>query len=112
MKIELITADQHATLQSIYESTPALFLQNKGFEGINKDALRECDKEKLNEVNTILKSSITGFRCFQNFRLTKSKDIQIRFQYNYGAEDNTTPFTGVGYILLDELLNGFESVKG
>ena len=35
--------------------------------------------------------------------------IVIRFNYNWGAEDNTMSFTGVGYVLLEELLTGFNN---
>ena len=39
----------------------------------------------------------------------KTKEIRIRFQYNYNADEekSNNSFIGVGYIFLDELLNGF-----
>lgn len=103
MKIELITPEDHAKLLSIYNNCPALFLQNKGYEGILKDDLSNEDKENIQEVEKILRKSIVGFQSFQNFRLNnKTKEIEIRLQYRYDAS-----FTGVGYILLNELLNSF-----
>jgi hypothetical protein len=105
MKIELITPENHAKLLSIYNNTPALFLQNNGYEYIKKDSLTDEDKAKLKEVEVILKASIEGFKSFTNFRLSqKDGEVEIRLQYRY---DPT--FTGVGYILLDELLNGFKN---
>lgn len=110
MKIQLITPEQHEILNTIYLSFPALTLQNKGFEGINRRDLTQEEKEADKKVNEILKSSIIGFSRFQNFKLSKSDDIQLRFQYNYNYNPNDgIPFIGVGYILLDELLNGFKN---
>lgn len=107
MKINLITQEQHDKLLSIYNNYPVLTLQNKGYEGINRNLLTDEEKQQDKEVNEILKFAIIGFRYFQNFKVRSNGDIVLRFQYNYGAEDNTHPFTGVGYILLYELLNGF-----
>jgi CRISPR/Cas system-associated protein Cas7 (RAMP superfamily) len=105
MKIELITPENHSKLLEIYKNTPALFLQNNGYEYIKKDTLTDEDKAKLKEVEVILKDSIEGFQSFTNFRLSKKEqDIEIRLQYRYDAS-----FTGVGYILLDELLKGFRN---
>lgn len=110
MKIKLISQDQHDQLLNIYNNHPALTLQNKGYEYIRKDSLSNEDKHQLKEVQEILKQSIVGFSSFSNFRIDKNNEIQMRIQYDYGAEDegnNPHHFTGVGYILLDELLNGF-----
>jgi hypothetical protein len=106
MKINLVTQEQYNTLLSIYENNSILSLQNKGYEGINKESLTQEQKDKIKEVEVILKESICGFSSFQNFRLDKDNKIQLRLQYNYGYGGGTS-FTGVGYILLDELLNGF-----
>lgn len=85
-------------------------LQNKGYEYIKKHNLTDDDKAKIIEIEAILKKHIVGFSSFTNFRLDKNGEAQVRIQYDYGAED-TGPrphyFIGVGYILLDELLNGF-----
>lgn len=114
MKINLITQEQHDTILNIYKSFPALTLQNKGYEGINRSLLTEEEKRADKEVNEILKKSIIGFSKFQNFKTNnKENNLTIRFQYDYDA-DNDGPgtklhFVGVGYILLDELLNGFNN---
>lgn len=109
MKIELITPEQHAEILSIYQNSPELFLQNTGYESINKDKLSDTAKDGLKTIENILKKHIAGFSSFSNFRLSKAGLPQLRIQYNYNYDTNDLPFTGVGYILLDELLNGFSS---
>lgn len=110
MKIETITPEENDTLLSIYKNNPVLSLQNNGYEYIRKSDLTDLDKAKIKEIEGILKKSIAGFSSFSNFRLNKNQEIQIRFQYNYNYDPkNGLPFTGVGYILLDELLNGFRN---
>lgn len=107
MKIELLTPEQHTTILSAYENYPELTLQNKGYEYINRNTLSNGAKEHLKQVETILKDTICGFSSFSNFKLDKNDNIQLRIQYNYNYGTNDLPFTGVGYVLLSELLNGF-----
>jgi hypothetical protein len=111
MKIELITPEEHAKLLDIYSNFPALTLQNIGYQYIKKDSLTDEEKSKLKEVTEILKKTIVGFNSFSNFRIEKNNEIGIRIQYDWTAHDRSLgiPFTGVGYILLDELLNGFKN---
>lgn len=112
MKITLITPENHAKLLEIYNNTPVLTLQNTGYEGIDRSKFTDIEKENDAEVNAILKKSIVGFSRFQNFKTnTKSGELTLRFQYDWTAHDRSLgiPFTGVGYILLDELLNGFRN---
>ncbi len=112
MRINLINKDTYNKLLSVYNDFPILTFQNDGYEYINKSKLTDLDKAKIEEVEQILKQAIHGFSSFTNFRLSKGKgEIQIRFQYNYEYDGNGLPFIGVGYILLDELLNGFEEVE-
>lgn len=107
MKIQLLTPDQHAELLSIYQSFPELTLENKGYEGINRREFTQELKDADTKITSILQDSISGFSSFQNFCHGKDGEIRLRFQYNYSYDTNDLPFTGVGYILLDELLNGF-----
>lgn len=111
MRIELISEEDYKTLLSIYTNFKSLSLQNRSYEGIKKDSLTTEELNKFAEVETLLKKAIKGFRRFQNFRLSNKGEIQLRFQYNYSHGTNARPFTGVGYILLDELLNGFKDVN-
>lgn len=108
MKIKLINADQYNTIKGIQEKNTALTFQNSGYEYIKKDKLSPEDKEALNVVTNILKDHIGGFSEFNNFNLKEGK-IKLRVQYDYSHDDEGIPFIGVGYLFLDELLNGFEN---
>ena len=110
MKINLITPEQHEILSNIYNSFPALTLQNKGCEGIKRSDFTEAEAEADKQVNEILKNAVVGFRRFQNYKLDKNNNLVLRFQYNYDYKTSVNAgFVGVGYILLDELLNGFNN---
>ena len=102
-----ITKKQHKTLQTIFDNYPNLSLQNRGYEEIDLSTLSEEEKEKFKEVETILKDEILGFVRFQNFRKHPTGKCQLRFQYDYtaGDTDRTFSFIGVGYLLLEQLLN-------
>ena len=104
MTIELISQSQFDKIKEIKDKNPKLTFENKGYEYI-KDLSKE-DKKAVKEVEDILKNHILGFSKFNNFR-EKNNEIEIRLQYNYGAEDNSMSFIGVGYIMLNELKNGF-----
>lgn len=106
MKIETISKEEHCILFDLYDQYPTLTLQNKGYEGLDKSAFTSDEKKAFETVNNILKNHVAGFSSFQNFRHDKDGNVEIRLQYNYNY-DGGLPFTGVGYILLDELLNGF-----
>ena len=109
MKIELITEEQYNKIFNIQKEYPLLTYQQKGYDTPDKTKWSEKDNIAFKEVEDILKEHIIGFNSFTNFNLTKENEIRLRFQYNYGAEDNSMSFTGVGYILLIELLNGFKN---
>lgn len=102
MKIELITQETHQKLKSIFENHPALTLQNNGYEYLDKRKFTPEDEAAFKETSEILKKHVHGFSKLHNFRLSKNGRIQLRFNYAWDER-----FTGVGYILLDELLNGF-----
>lgn len=107
MKINLISKKEHSELITIHKNHPNLFLQNTGYEYLNKNTFSEKDKESFKRVTEILRKSIHGFLRFDNFRIQpSSKKLQLRFQYNWNYDKNDY-FSGVGYILVDELLNGF-----
>lgn len=107
MRIELISQSQYDELKSIHENHPKLVFQNDGYEYIDKRKLSEDDVNAFNTVTEILKKHIYGFCEFNNFLLSKKGRVLLRLQYNYNY-DTSGSFNGVGYILLDELLNGFE----
>lgn len=108
MKITLIPQKDYNTLSDIQTKFPALTLQNKGYEEINRESLTDTEKEKIEDVENILIDSIKGFDRFQNFRVKPTTgEISIRFQYNYGYDGEGIYYIGVGYLTLNELLNGF-----
>ena len=107
MKIELITKEQFDIISNIQKEHSILTLQNIGYEYI-KGKLNEAEEKAKMKVSKILSEHIFGYSEFTNFRFSKKENkLEIRFQYNYNY-DGGIPFTGVGYILLDELLNGFK----
>lgn len=111
MRIELLTQDQYDEILALYKAFPELTLENNGYEYINRREFTDEAKEADKKVSDILKANIYGFQSFSNFCHDKDGNIRIRIQYNWGAEDNSMPFTGVGYCLLTELLNGFNEVS-
>jgi hypothetical protein len=110
MTIELISKEQHEFLKKIQKEHPFLTFQNKGYQYIDKTKFTDEDKKAFDKVTTLLKKHITGFYEFNNFVISnKTKEINIRFQYNWTSDDEDAKisFVGVGYITIDELMNGF-----
>ena len=109
MTINLITPEQYEFLKDMQEKYSSLTFQNVGYQYIDLRKLSEDDKQALKQIGTILRKAIVGFREFNNFCHNENNELRVRFQYNYNAdiENRGVPFTGVGYLYLDELLNGF-----
>jgi hypothetical protein len=116
MTITPITQKEYDTLLSIQKEFPALTFQNEGYEYLKKHNLTEIELEKFKEAEAILKKCILGFCEFNHFRIsklrnTKQEVLVARFQYNWTADDdyskNPLPFTGVGYLEVEELFRGF-----
>lgn len=106
MRIELISKEQFNIISDIQKEFPVLTFQNDGYQYI-KEVLNNDEEKARMDVAKILGKHVRGFSSFTNFRISKNNELQIRLQYNYNW-DAGLPFTGVGYILLDELLNGFK----
>lgn len=104
MRIELIEKEQYEIIKRIQKEFPFLTFENVGYEYPRKPQNDE-ETKALETVSDILKDHIDGFSEFNNFRV-RGDMIQLRFQYNWGY-DGSMYFIGVGYIMLDELLNGF-----
>lgn len=107
MKIELISEADYNLILKISVENPNLIFQRTDYEYVDKSKFTLYDKVAFGIISEILKKHITGFSEFNNLRYSKEDKLQLRFQYNYGAADNTMPFTGVGYLLVEELLKGF-----
>lgn len=105
MTITLISKEVYDRIVELQKNHPSLTFENKGYQYQYPEPE---DQEAFNEVETILRECIMGFSKFFNFRIRKDK-IQLRFKYSWTADDpdRTTSFTGVGYLMLEELLNGF-----
>lgn len=103
MTIQLLTTEDYNTLKNIVKNNPNLTFQNNGYEYIDKRKLTAEDIEALETITEILKRTVTGFQKFFNFKFNKAGEILLRFDYLWDES-----FTGVGYIKLSELLNGFE----
>lgn len=104
MTIYLLNQEEYNALLSIQEKHPRLTFQNVGFQYINPNTLNEGDKEALKQVSDMLNKHVEGFVKFNNFLKNKAGELVLRFQYQWSRS-----FTGVGYITLRELLNGFDN---
>ena len=110
MTIELIGLDTYNKLVGIQKEYPSLTYQNKGYDYLDKSKLSEKELELFYEVSMILKKHIKGFSVFNNFTVTNTGIVKIRFQYDWNADEPTgVPFTGVGYLELETLLKGFNN---
>lgn len=112
MTIILITQEQYDRLLHLYTTHPNLTYENKGYDEIDKSKLSPEDISAFKEVESVLSKAIKGFVRFQNFR-TREHGVQLRFQYDWSADDTHPPivrFTGVGFLMLHELLNGFDKI--
>ena len=111
MTITLITQEEYDKLLSIQKEFPALTFQNNGYEYLNMSKLTEIELEKFKEAESILSKSIKGFSKFNHFKLSKNGAPFLRFQYDwnidYDGKGYVPPFTGVGYLLVEELFKGF-----
>jgi hypothetical protein len=114
MTITLITPEEHSRLIAISEEHPILIFNNVGHQYVDKRKFSEADWLAFNEVTELLKKTIKGFKVFNNFKTNnRTQELVVRFQYDWTADNDPTdrqnPFTGVGYLYVDELLNGFRN---
>lgn len=90
--------------ESVYEEMkgyqkdyPSLTFDNDGYEYLSSDVRRE-HKEQISEINKLLKTTLSGFVEFNNFKPRKNGAFAIRYQCYWDAS-----FIGVGYINIEEL---------
>lgn len=105
MQIIRITPEIHAELTALFNDNPELCFQNVGYQYL-KSEVCEAKAPQIARITEILKEHVTGFVKFFNFRKDK-KGIVLRFDYDWGAEDNGRHFIGVGYLPLDSMRDGF-----
>lgn len=103
MRINLISEELFNELTNIQKKHPVLTYKAKGYD--TPKITEQSDIDARKRVADILKGHIDGFSSFTNFTING----KLRFQYNYNYDGTALPFTGVGYIELNELLNGFKS---
>lgn len=118
MILTTLEKSDYDILLNIQKEFPNLTFEHEPYQEWIPQHFTEEDKNALNEVKLIMKKAITGFSKFTNFYYNKSGILCIRFYYDWSFEWNNdeqkiiirkdNPFTGVGYLCLDELLNGFK----
>lgn len=104
-------------LVEIQKNVPALTFEHEPYQEWIPSTFTESDLEALKEITSIIKKAITGFKKFTNFYYNKNGELKIRFYYDWSYTWNNDvnkivvhdgiPFTGVGYLYFDELLNSF-----
>ena len=104
MTIYLISQETYEELLQIQKQYPVFTHNFQGYGGLDRSKFSEEEKAADARINEILKTHIKDFRKFQNFCTSKSGELCLRFQYDWSVS-----FTGVGYLKLTELLNGFEN---
>jgi len=112
MTIILMSDEDFDRIMEIFTKYPALTYQNKDYDTLDKSKLTQEELNAFNEVDALLEKTIQGFHYFKNFKISiKTGEPQIRFQYNWCADEepksNLGQFSGVGYLFIDELKNGF-----
>lgn len=109
MQIKLITQEVYEELEKLQIEHPELTFQNVGYQYIGRE-VRDGKAKEIARIEDILKEHVTGFGEFFNFQLrdkgNATRDTFLRFDYNWGAADNTLWFRGVGYLNLRELRDG------
>jgi hypothetical protein len=110
MTITLITQEQYDRIMEIQKNYPLLTFQNEGYEYPDKSKWDENHWNAFNEMTEILSKHIKGFSKFNNFKISKKGFVMLRFQYNWTIDDEnkSSYFIGVGYLSVDELLEGFD----
>jgi hypothetical protein len=108
MTIETINQEQLDRLLEIQKDHGLLTFQNDGYTYPNKNSWSDEDNAAFKEVQKMIGEHIKGFHSLNHFRMSRKGELQLRFQYDYGADNNSHSFTGVGYITLRELRHGFD----
>lgn len=104
MTITLMTQEVYDELCSIQKNVPSLTHNFQGYACFDRSKFTPEEAAADARINEILNKHIKRFQHFQNFCTNKGGYICLRFQYMW-----SDMFTGVGYLKLSELLNGFEN---
>ena len=119
MILTTLEEEDYNKLLDIQKQYPNLTFTHEPYQEWIPAHFTEEDKNALNEVKLIMKKAITGISKFTNFYYSKSGILRVRFYYDWSYTWNNDvdkipirdglPFTGVGYLELQELLNGFKN---
>lgn len=101
-----MTQEVYDELCSIQKNVPSLTHNFEGYACFDRSKFTPEEAAADARINEILKEHIKRFQHFQNFKVSKGGYVVLRFQYQWV---DYIPFTGVGYLKLSELLNGFEN---
>lgn len=111
MKITLIEQHEYDMLMETQAKFPNLTYQNEGYDNPDKTKWSKEDLEAHKTCEDFLRKCINGFFTFNHFKLRENGRVCIRFQYDWVDPDdragNLLSFIGVGYLEVQELLNGF-----
>lgn len=91
------------TLADIAHNHPSLIYQAKGYDEPDRSMWSDADLQAADEVASILRGKVKGFKRFQNFVRRKDGQLQVRVQHAWDWQ-----FTGVGYfdvMFLDSIDN-------
>lgn len=118
MILTILEEEDYNKLLDIQKQYPNLTFKHEPYQEWIPAHFTEEDKNALNEVKLIMKKAITGFSKFTNFYYSKNGDLRVRFYYDWSftlingiTVREGVSFTGVGYLELQELLNGFNENK-
>jgi len=109
MTITLIEQHEYDMLMETQAKFPNLTYQNEGYDKPDKTKWSKEDLKAFESCSAILSQSIKGFSEFNHFKMGNNR-VRVRFQYDWDADNEKgRGFIGVGYLFVDELLNGFEN---
>lgn len=104
--LRFLTQEEQEWLNALIKSNK-LTKDTKGYEELPNDTYKVYADE-VAKINAILTEVLAGYERFQNFKPRRTGGQVVRFQYNYHYDSQDHPFTGVGYISLKELSEGFK----
>lgn len=119
MILTTLEEEDYNKLVEIQKEFPHLTFVHEPYQEWIPKHFTDKDREALQKVKDLLKKAIYGFSNFTNFYYNKKGVLCVRFYYDWSFEWNNdvdkipirvgVSFTGVGYLKLSELLNGFDS---
>jgi hypothetical protein len=85
------------TLSKVFNEHPNLTFGSVDYEELDYNSLPEADKAAHKLVDSVLRGIVPGFQRFQNFNISKSGLVRLRYQvdYNHGTDNHC--FVGVHY---------------